>query len=98
MSVSDLIYRPFETLIRPLDIPYAPLPARGPFALLLHFARMFRGVLLAVTVLMIAIEGINLATIWGISFIVDGVSAKGAAAFLEEDWSILAVLGGLLAA
>ena len=67
MSLSDFIYRPFETLIRPLDIPYAPLPARGPFALLLHFARMFRGILVAVTVLMMAIEGINLAVIWGIS-------------------------------
>jgi ATP-binding cassette, subfamily B, multidrug efflux pump len=38
-------------------------------------------VLAAVAILMIAVEGINLATIWGISFVVDGVSAKGAAAF-----------------
>ncbi|YCI06075.1 ABC transporter ATP-binding protein/permease (plasmid) [Ensifer sp. D2-11] len=96
MSFSDLIYRPFETLIRPLDIPYAPLPSRGPFALLVHFASMFRGVLAAVAILMIAIEGINLATIWGISFVVDGVTAEGAAAFLEEDWPTLAVLGVLI--
>ncbi|WP_085035706.1 ABC transporter ATP-binding protein [Ensifer aridi] len=96
MSFSDLIYRPFETLIRPLDIPYTPLPSRGPFALLVHFASMFRGVLAAVAILMIAIEGINLATIWGISFVVDGVTAKGAAAFLEEDWPTLAVLGVLI--
>ena len=96
MSFSDTVYRPFETLIRPLDIPYAPLPASGPFALLLHFARMFRGVLAAVAVLMIAVEGINLATIWGISFVVDGVTAKGAAAFLEENWPLLAFLGVLI--
>lgn len=96
MSLSDLIYRPFETLIRPLDIPYTPLPSRGPFALLVHFASKFRGVLAAVAVLMIAIEGINLATIWGISFVVDGTTAKGAAAFLEEDWPTLAVLGVLI--
>lgn len=96
MSFSDLIYRPFETLIRPLDIPYTPLPSRGPFALLVHFASMFRGVLAAVAILMIAIEGINLATIWGISFVVDGVTAKGAAAFLEEDWPTLAILGVLI--
>ncbi|AFL52269.1 ATP-binding cassette subfamily B multidrug efflux pump [Sinorhizobium fredii] len=96
MSYSDLIYRPFETLIRPLDIPYTPLPSRGPFALLVHFASMFRGVLAAVAILMIAIEGINLATIWGISFVVDGVTAKGAAAFLEENWPTLAVLGVLI--
>jgi ABC-type multidrug transport system fused ATPase/permease subunit len=96
MSLSDLIYRPFETLIRPLDIPYKPLPSRGPFALLVYFASMFRGVLAAVAILMIAIEGINLATIWGISFVVDGTTAKGAAAFLEEDWPTLAVLGVLI--
>ncbi|WP_026620388.1 ATP-binding cassette, subfamily B, multidrug efflux pump (plasmid) [Ensifer sp. WSM1721] len=96
MSFSDLIYRPFETLIRPLDIPYTPLPSRGPFALLMHFASMFRGALAAVAMLMIAIEGINLATIWGISFVVDGVTAKGAAAFLEEKWPTLAVLGVLV--
>ncbi|MGK9283142.1 ABC transporter ATP-binding protein [Sinorhizobium meliloti] len=93
MSFSDLIYRPFETLIRPLDISYTPLPSRGPFALLVHFASMFRGVLAAVAILMIAIEGINLATIWGISFVVDGVTAKGASAFLEANWPALAVLG-----
>ena len=96
MSFSDFIYRPFETLIRPLDIPYAPIPARGAFALLLHFARMFRGILVAVTVLMMAIEGINLAVIWGISVIVDGVSAKGAAIFLQQEWLTLAVLGVLV--
>jgi len=96
MSFSDIIYRPFETLIRPLDIPPMPLPASGPFALLLHFARMFRGVLVAVAALMVAIEGINLATIWGVSFIVDGASAKGAAAFLEQDWPTLAMLGVLI--
>jgi ABC-type multidrug transport system fused ATPase/permease subunit len=96
MSFSDFIYRPFETLIRPLDIPPTPLPASGPFALLLHFAKMFRGVLAAVALLMVAIEGINLATIWGISFIVDGVTAKGAAVFLEEDWPALAVLAVLI--
>jgi ATP-binding cassette subfamily B multidrug efflux pump len=96
MSFSDFIYRPFEMLIRPLDIPYAPLPTTGPFALLLHFASMFRGVLAAIAILMVAVEGINLATIWGISFIVDGVSAKGAATFLNEDWPTLAVLGVLV--
>jgi ABC-type multidrug transport system fused ATPase/permease subunit len=96
MSFSDFIYRPFETLIRPLDIPPTPLPASGPFALLLHFASMFRGVLVAVALFMVAIEGINLATIWGISFIVDGVSAKGAAVFLQQDWPTLAVLGVLI--
>jgi hypothetical protein len=95
MSLSDFIYRPFETLIRPLDIPYAPLPDSGPLALLMHFAAMFRGPLVTTAVLMRAVEGINLSVIWGISFIVDGVGAKGAALFLQESWLTLAVLGVL---
>ena len=47
MSISDAIYRPFESLIRPLDIPYRPLPSKGPVTVLLHFISMFRGVLIA---------------------------------------------------
>lgn len=93
MSIAEFIYRPFETLIRPLDIAFAPLPATGPFALVMHFARIFAGVMIAIAVAMIAFEGINLAIIWGISFIVDGVTAKGAAAFLQDDWRVLLVLG-----
>ena len=96
MSFSDFIYRPFETLIRPLDLPYAPMPAHGPFALLLHFVWMFRGVLAAIAFFSMAVEGINLVVIWGISVIVDGVSAKGAAVFLQQDWRMLAVIGALV--
>lgn len=95
MSFSDFIYRPFETLVRPLEIPYTPLPASGPFALVLHFARMFRGVLAAIVFFSVAVECINLSVIWGISFIVDGVSTKGARVFLQQDWHTLAVLGVL---
>jgi len=96
MSLSDFIYRPFEKLVRPLDIPCAPIPAKGPFALLLHFARMFRGTLAAVAILMMAVECINLAIIWGVSVVVDGVTAKGAMPFLEQDWPMLATLGVLV--
>jgi excisionase family DNA binding protein len=34
MSFGERIFRPFERLVRPLDIPYAPLPSIGPWALL----------------------------------------------------------------
>ncbi|WP_419910118.1 ABC transporter ATP-binding protein [Hoeflea sp.] len=95
MSISDLVYRRIETLVRPLDIPYAPLPSRGPFALVVHFARMFRGVLAAIVIFSILVESINLAVIWGISVIIDGVSARGAAVFVQEDWHLLAILGVL---
>jgi len=95
MSFSDFVYRPFETLVRPLEIPHAPLPASSAFALVLHFARMFRGVLAAIVLFTVAVECINLSVIWGISFIVDGVSAKGATAFLQQDWPVLTVLGVL---
>jgi ATP-binding cassette, subfamily B, multidrug efflux pump len=96
MSLSDFVFRPFETLVRPLDIPCTPLPADGPFALVMHFVRLFRGVLVTVAILMVAVETINLATIWGISFIVDGINTKGAAIFLREEWRVLTVLGLLV--
>ncbi|WP_136656298.1 ABC transporter ATP-binding protein [Nitratireductor sp. XY-223] len=95
MSISDFVYRRIETLVRPLDIPFEPLPARGPFALVLHFASMFRGVLAAIVIFSVMVESINLAVIWGISVIVDGVAQKGAALFLQEDWPLLVVLGFL---
>jgi len=96
MSISDAIYRPFETLIRPLDIPYRPLPSGGPVAVLLHFMSMFRGVLIALALSSMAIEAINLTIVWGLSVIVDGVTQKGASAFLQSEWPLLTVLGLLI--
>src|ERR1044072_383914 len=93
MSISDAIYRPFEELIGPLDIPCQPLPSRGPVAVLLHFISMFRGVLIALALSSMAIEAINLTIVWGLSVIVDGVTQKGAPAFLNSEWPLLAFLG-----
>ncbi|ATU94256.1 ABC transporter ATP-binding protein [Phyllobacterium zundukense] len=96
MSISDAIYRPFERLIRPLDIPYQPLPSKGPVAVLLHFISMFRGVLIALALSSMAIEAINLAIVWGLSVIVDGVTQQGASAFLQNEWPLLTFLGFLI--
>ncbi|CDZ48063.1 ABC transporter ATP-binding protein [Neorhizobium galegae] len=96
MSFSDFVYRPFETLIRPLEIPHERLPSRGPFALLLHFIKMFRGVLISISVFAMLVECINLFLIWSLSIIVDGVAANGAAAFLHDQWRLLLTMGVLL--
>lgn len=96
MSFSDAIYRPFENLIRPLDIPYQPLPSKGPVTVLLHFISMFRGVLIGLALASMAMEAINLTIVWGLSVIVDGVTQQGAAAFLENKWMLLTVLGLLI--
>ncbi|AHF84554.1 ABC transporter ATPase [Rhizobium leguminosarum bv. trifolii WSM1689] len=96
MSISDAIYRPFESLIQPLDIPYRPLPSKGPVAVLLHFISMFRGVLIAVTLCTMANEAMNLSIVWGLSSIVDGVTQQGASAFLASEWPLLIFLGLLL--
>jgi ATP-binding cassette subfamily B protein/ATP-binding cassette subfamily B multidrug efflux pump len=77
MTISDAIYRPFETWIRPLDIPYTPMPASGPVAVLLHMMSKFRGVLIAMALSSMAVEAINLTIIWGLSVIVDGVTTQG---------------------
>ncbi|MBB3147331.1 ATP-binding cassette subfamily B protein/ATP-binding cassette subfamily B multidrug efflux pump [Phyllobacterium trifolii] len=96
MSILDAIYRPFETLIQPLDIPYRPLPCKGPVAVLLHFISMFRGVLIALALSSMAIEAINLTIVWGLSVIVDGVTQQGASAFLRNEWPLLTFLGLLI--
>ncbi len=96
MSISDTIFRPFETLIRPLDIPFRPLPSKGAVAVLLHFIEMFRGVLIALALCSMAVEAINLSIIWGLSVIVDGVTAQGAEAFLRKEWPLLTLLGLLI--
>ncbi|QXZ80493.1 ABC transporter ATP-binding protein [Rhizobium sp. L51/94] len=96
MSISDIIYRPFENLIRPLDIPYRPLPPTGPVAVLLHFISMFRGVLMLLAFSAMAMEAINLSIVWGLSVIVDGVTRQGASAFLADEWPLLTFLGLLI--
>lgn len=96
MAFSDFVYRPFERLIRPLDIPYTPLPSEGPFQVLMHFVRMFRGVLIAISVFAMLFEASNLFLIWSFSAIVDGVTAQGAMGFLKNEWPLLAVMVVLL--
>ncbi|MGR9497631.1 ABC transporter ATP-binding protein [Rhizobium leguminosarum] len=96
MSISDAIYRPFETLIRPLDIPYRPMPSKGPVAVLIHFIAMFRGVIITMALTSMAIEAINLTIIWGLSVIVDGVTTQGVELFVDSNFRLLAVLAFLL--
>ncbi|MFJ6325386.1 MULTISPECIES: ABC transporter ATP-binding protein [unclassified Rhizobium] len=96
MSISDAIYRPFERLIRPLDIPYRPLPSKGPVAVLLHFISMFRGILIALVLCTMVVEVMSLTMVWGLSVIVDGVTQQGAAAFLHNDRMLLIFLGLML--
>jgi ATP-binding cassette subfamily B protein/ATP-binding cassette subfamily B multidrug efflux pump len=96
MSFSDAIYRPFERLIRPLDIPYRPLPSNGPVAVLLHFVQMFRGILITLALCTMAIEAMNLTIVWGLSVVVDGVTQQGAVAFLHNDRMLLIFLGLML--
>lgn len=96
MSISDAVYRPFETLIRPLDIPCQPLPTKGPVAVLMHFIRMFRGVIIAMALTSMAVEAINLIVIWGLSVIVDGVATQGVGQFVDSRFWLLVFLAVLI--
>ena len=91
------LFSPFETWLSPLDIPATPMPdatgAWGSVLLIWHFARKFRRVLVVVGLLATISALISLALVWSLAFVVDGVSERGAAAFVrEEAW----VLGGLV--
>ncbi len=96
MTIADTIYRPFERMIRPLDIPYRPIPSQGPGAVLLHFIKMFRWPILLMTVTSMTVEAINLTVIWGLSVIVDGVTSLGVEPFVEQQFWLLAGLAFLI--
>ena len=91
MTISDRIFRPFENLVKPLDLPIRPMPDSGPIALLWHFALMFRVVLGIVCVLSVLSASLALFIIWSLSFVVDGVVAQGALTFLTENALVLTV-------
>ena len=88
--LADRLYGPFERALRPLDIPVAPVPEGvGAPGLVWHFARLFRQQLAVVGALTVAAGLINLAVVWGLAFVVDGVASVGAAAFLERHaWTL----------
>jgi ATP-binding cassette subfamily B multidrug efflux pump len=92
MNIADRIFGPFEKLIAPLDLPVLPMPDDGPLNLVWHFAKMFRVVLIFVGILSIISASISLLLVWAMAFIVDGVSAQGAANFLDQNWIILLLI------
>jgi len=83
-------FRPFETHIRPLDLPVTPLPDEGPLHLVWHFAKMFRSQLVIVSLLAMISSTLGLAGIWAIAYVVDGVSDAGAGPFLRDNTWVLA--------
>ena len=93
MNISDRVFRPFERLVQPFNLPLSPFPTTGVWSLVWHFAQLFRGVLLAVAVLSIISAGIGLAMVWALAFVVDGVTAQGAASFVTtEIWTLAALV------
>ncbi|MDA8870133.1 ABC transporter ATP-binding protein/permease [Rhizobiaceae bacterium] len=88
-TLSETIFRPFERLIAPLDLPIRPMPDAGALALVWHFASMFKVVLAIVGALSVVSALIGLAMVWGLAFVVDGVSTLGADAFLRTHSAML---------
>lgn len=89
MSLLNRIFHPFENLISPLDLPITPMPDESPLRLVWHFAKMFKGILALVFVLSTLSAFISLATIWALSFVVDGISELGIETFLENHIGLL---------
>ena len=91
MNISDFIFRPFENLVKPFELPLRAVPATGVWSLVWHIAQLFRGVLGAVAVLSMISAGIGLAVVWALAFVVDGVTAEGAASFVKTKmWALVA--------
>ena len=96
MTLSDRIFKPFETLIKPLDLPVTGIPDKGPVSVVLHFAKMFKGVLAAVSVLSIAAALFGILLVWSLAFVVDGVVEHGAEQFVSDNFFLLIVLAVLI--
>ena len=97
MNISDRIFRPFEHLVRPFNLPLRTLPTAGVWSLIWHFAQLFRGILVAVAGLSVISAGIGLAMVWALAFVVDGVTVQGAAPFVANEIWVLAALVFLFA-
>ncbi|MET1414589.1 ABC transporter ATP-binding protein [Roseibium sp. HPY-6] len=90
----DRYFRPFETHLKPLDLPVTRLPDQGPLRLVWHFAKMFRRQLLIVSALAMISSVLGLAGIWAIAYVVDGVTEQGASQFLtDHGWALLGFFG-----
>ena len=89
MSILNRLFSPFENLIKPLDLPISPMPDKGPLLLVWHFAKMFKGILALVFVLSTLSALISLATIWALSFVVDGITELGVQKFLDDNKALL---------
>ena len=96
-SLSDSVFRPFERLVRPFELPLTPPPDSGPFRLFWHFARMFKGVLAVVGLISVVNALVSLVVVWALAFVVDGVVEMGAAPFVEAHAGLLVGLFVLFA-
>ena len=93
INISDRIFRPFENLVRPFELPLRSMPGAGAWQLVWHFAQLFRGVLVAVAALSVVSAGIGLEVVWALAFVVDGVAAQGAETFVAaEVWTLTALV------
>ncbi len=96
MTLSDRIFKPFETLIKPLDLPITTIPDKGPVSVVWHFAKMFKGVLVAVAILSIASALFSILLVWSLAYVVDGVVESGAGQFVSDNFVLLIVLAVLI--
>ena len=96
MTLSDRIFKPFETLIKPLDLPISKIPDRGPVSVVWHFSQMFKGVLATVATLSIASALFSILLVWSLAYVVDGVVEYGAAQFVSDNFFLLIVLAVLI--
>ena len=93
INISDRIFRLFENLVRPFELPLRSMPGAGAWQLVWHFAQLFRSVLVAVAALSVVSAGIGLEVVWALAFVVDGVAAQGAETFVAaEVWTLTALV------
>ena len=88
-AVSEILFRPFERLVRPFELPLTPPPDSGPLRLFWHFARMFKGILAIVGLISVINALVSLTVVWALAYVVDGVVEHGAESFIETNTGLL---------
>ncbi len=86
------MFRYFESLLKPTDVPERPQPPSGLLAFYWHFARQAKGLFALLLLVEIALALSDAAVPWIIGRLVSLVTTVPADRFLAETWPMLAVM------
>ena len=86
------MFRYFESILKPTEVPERPEPPSGLLAFYWHFARQAKGLFALLLVVEVALALTDAAIPWIIGRLVSLVTTVPADRFLSETWPVLAAM------